>query len=88
MSHGVPVIAAGGGAHVETVGEDGILFHPGDAEAAANALAALGGDRARRLRIGGRLRDRQRRLFALPHHLDRLELLYREVIRESGRRTR
>jgi len=88
MSHGVPVIAAGGGAHVETVGEDGILFDPGDAEAAANALAALAGDRARRLRIGGRLRDRQRRLFALPHHLDRLELLYREVIRESARRTR
>ena len=31
MAHGVPVVAAAGGAHVETMGDAGMLFPPGDA---------------------------------------------------------
>ncbi len=30
MAHGLPVVAAGGGAHLETVGDDGLLFPRGD----------------------------------------------------------
>jgi glycosyltransferase involved in cell wall biosynthesis len=66
MAHGIPVVAAEGGAHVETVGEDGILFAPGDANAAARALVTLSDDLDLRRRVGGRLRDRQQARFSLP----------------------
>ena len=35
MSHGLAVVAADGGAHVETVGDAGLLYPPGDTDAAA-----------------------------------------------------
>ena len=41
MSHGLAVVAADGGAHGETVGEDGLLFPPGDVDGAARALDRL-----------------------------------------------
>jgi glycosyltransferase involved in cell wall biosynthesis len=84
MAHGIPVVAAKGGAHIETVGDDGLLFAPGDADAAAQVLETLGKDIALRRQVGTRLRSRQQQLFALPDHLDRLELLYREVIAKTG----
>ncbi len=80
MAHGVPVVAARGGAHVETVGDDGILFAPGDVSAAARALVELATDRTRRLEVGAALRLRQRHQFSLVGHVDRLERLYRDVI--------
>jgi glycosyltransferase involved in cell wall biosynthesis len=80
MAHGVPVIAARGGAHVETVGEDGDLFAPGDPTEAAAALVRLGRDAALRRRVGARLRQRQEDMFSLPRHVDRLEELYRQVV--------
>lgn len=86
MAHGIPVIAANGGAHVETVADDGMLFPPGDAHAAASALVMLCNDEGLRRRIGARLRDRQQRMFSLPEHLDQLEIIYRQVIDENGRR--
>ena len=46
MSHGLAVVAAAGGAHLETVGDAGVLFAPGDVTAAATALAGLADDRA------------------------------------------
>ncbi len=88
MAHGLPVVAAGGGAHLETVGEDGLLFPPGDAPAAAAALARLGGDPALRRSVGDALRHRQQDRFTLTGHVDRLERLYREVadgVRRPGR---
>jgi glycosyltransferase involved in cell wall biosynthesis len=88
MAHGVPVVAADGGAHVETVGEDGMLFAPGDADAAARALVALSDDLDLRRRVGGRLRDRQQGSFSLPRHVERLEDIYRQVIAEATDRHR
>ncbi len=79
MAHGVPVVAAEGGAHVETVGGAGILFPAGDTVAAARALDELAGDRALRRRVGATLRARQQERFSLTRHLDRLEELYRSV---------
>ena len=52
---------------------------PGDAAAAARALVDLADGRTRRLEVGAALRRRQRRLFSLVDHVDRLEQLYREV---------
>jgi glycosyltransferase involved in cell wall biosynthesis len=80
MAHGIPVIAARGGAHVETVGEDGELFAPGDPTEAAAALVRLGQDAVLRRRVGARLRQRQQDMFSLPRHVDRLEELYRQVV--------
>jgi glycosyltransferase involved in cell wall biosynthesis len=84
MAHGLPVVAAAGGAHLETIGGDGLLFPPGDAAAAAGALAALADDHALRRQVGGRLRERQRRLFSLSRHLDGLEQIYGDVMLRAG----
>jgi glycosyltransferase involved in cell wall biosynthesis len=86
MAHGVPVVAAEGGGHVETMGHDGMLFPPGDARAASGALVQLAADRDLRRRVGERLRERQRRMFSLGQHLEGLERLYGEVIEEHRRR--
>jgi glycosyltransferase involved in cell wall biosynthesis len=82
MAHGIPVVAARGGAHLETVGGDGILFAPGRVEDAAAALVTLSDDHALRARMGADLRRRQQQMFSLPGHVDRLEALYRQVIGE------
>jgi glycosyltransferase involved in cell wall biosynthesis len=79
MAHGVPVVAAAGGAHLETVGPDGILFPSGDPRAAAAALVRLGNDPSLRRAVGEALRRRQQDRFTLTGHVDRLEALYREV---------
>ncbi len=80
MAHGLPVVAADGGAHVETVGDDGVLFPSGDAEAAAAALRRLGGDPTLRRTVGEALRRRQQDRYSLSRHVDNLEQLYREVV--------
>jgi len=80
MAHGVPVVAADGGGHRETVGGDGLLFAPGDVSAAASALRRLADDSTLRRSVGTALRRRQQREFSLPGHVDRLEALYRAVV--------
>jgi glycosyltransferase involved in cell wall biosynthesis len=80
MSRGVPVVAADGGAHRETVGEPRWLFPPGDAEACAVALRSLAGDAELRRRLGSQLQRRQRSLFSLDVHVDRLEQIYRGLL--------
>ena len=76
MAQGIPVVAAWSGAHVETVGEAGFGFAPGDSSAAAEALMTLAADHRLRTDVGARLRRRQRRLFTLEGHLDGLERIY------------
>lgn len=87
MAHGVPVVAASGGANLETVGKDGVLFTPGDGVAAAEALRRLCCDRSLRLRVGVALREKQQRMFSVARHVERLEALYRQVIDDPGRDT-
>jgi glycosyltransferase involved in cell wall biosynthesis len=79
MSHGLAIVAAAGGAHVETVGSAGLLFPPGDAEAAARALIRLADDPGELRSIGAALRYRQQERYSLSLHVDRLEALYRSV---------
>ncbi len=79
MAHGLPVVAAGGGAHLETVGSDGLLFPPGDAAEAGAALRRLAEDPTLRRGVGAQLRVRQQDRFSLSRHVDRLEALYVEV---------
>lgn len=84
MAHGLAVVAADGGAHRETVGEDGLLVPVGDASAAAAGLVTLADDPARRRAMGARLRRRQQERFSLDRHVDQLEALYRRVVAEAG----
>lgn len=80
MAHGVPIVAAASGGHLETVGEDGALVAPGDPAALATALRTLADDDAERHAMGARLRQRQQTRFSLPVHLDGLEAVYRSVV--------
>ena len=79
MSHGLAVVAAAGGAHLETVGEAGLLFPPGNVGAAGRALQSLADDPGLLHSVGHALRYRQQEQFSLALHLDRLETLYRSV---------
>lgn len=76
MAHGLPVVAADGGAHRETVAGEGLLFPPGDAARCAALLDRLGEDDALRWRVGTALRRRQQELFGLDGHVDALAKLY------------
>jgi glycosyltransferase involved in cell wall biosynthesis len=83
MAHGIPVIAADGGAHRETLGAEGFFFTPGDVDAASEQLVALAADPVVRLAEGRRLRIRQRELFSLERHVDALEELYASILRRQ-----
>jgi glycosyltransferase involved in cell wall biosynthesis len=85
MAHGLPVVAAAGGGHLETVADAGVLFPPGDVGAAATALLDLAASQERRLAMGRVLRRRQQQLYSLDRHVDRLVEVYREVVAESPR---
>ena len=76
MATGLPVVASRGGAHVETVAADGLLFPPYDVEACAAALRRLAGDLPGRVRAGAGLRLRQQGLFSLSYHVAVLVVEY------------
>lgn len=76
MARGLPVVAAGGGAHLETVAAAGSLFLPGDVAACAAALDAVVADAGIRRCMGSAAQDRQRTEFSLVKHVDRIEALY------------
>jgi glycosyltransferase involved in cell wall biosynthesis len=82
MSLGLPVVAADGGAHRETVGTatHELLFPPGDAAAAARLLTELAADATKRAAIGHRNIAAYRSSFTIEAHVDRLEALYRRVL--------
>jgi glycosyltransferase involved in cell wall biosynthesis len=88
MAHGIPVVAAKGGAHLETVGDEGVLFAAGDPAAAAAALVTLSRDRSLRMQMGADLRRRQQERYSLSTHADRLEELYQQVVDEVGLKPR
>lgn len=80
MAAGIPVVAARGGAHTETVGKasNRWLFSAGDAGEAASMLDSLGRDLEARERYGNRLRAAQRQHLSLAVHVDQLEVIYRD----------
>jgi glycosyltransferase involved in cell wall biosynthesis len=79
MAHGLPVVAANGGAHRETVGGDGLVFAPGDVQMATRHLVELAGNLELRRLQGAALQDRQRERFSIDMHVDRLEALYSSI---------
>lgn len=76
MAEATPVVAAAGGAHPETLGEAGVYFPPGEADACAECLTRMATSAQERQAIGAALRDRQRQEFTVTAHADRLEAVY------------
>jgi glycosyltransferase involved in cell wall biosynthesis len=80
MAAGVPVVAAAGGGHLETVGRasGGRLFPPGNAEAAAEALRSLSDDDDRRAASAGVLSAAAP--FTVARHVDDLLQSYDRLL--------
>lgn len=78
MASGLPVIAADGGAHRETVGSatPDSLFPPGDTGAAADLLARVAAEPSTRADLAVRGRRRYEETFTIDAHVDALETLY------------
>ncbi|WP_265447926.1 glycosyltransferase family 4 protein [Flexivirga meconopsidis] len=82
MAAGLPVVAAAGGGHLETVGAvtPDLLFPPGDHVRAGNLLSALATDAERRARCGAALRDVQRTRFSTAQMVRRIDEIYARVV--------
>lgn len=81
MATATPVVAAGGGGHLETVGAvaPDLLFVPGDAGQAALIIDGLISDATRRGVLGERLRELQLRTFTLESQVEHTVALYERV---------
>ncbi len=82
MAAGLPVVAARGGGHLETVGrvEGAALYEPGDVEAGAAALARLAADEQRRSSVAANQQRLQRTMFTIPEQERATEAVYRSVL--------
>ena len=82
MAVGLPVVAAGGGGHLETVGTvpRAALFPPGDVHAAGALLAELADDDTARASYGEDLRDVQRTRFTLEAQERATDAVYRSLL--------
>lgn len=82
MASGLPVVAAGAGGHLETVGRvpKAALFPPGDVDEAARLLRELAGDAALRDSYGRALQEEQRRSLTPAAQAEATELVYRRVL--------
>ncbi len=81
MAAGLPVIAAAGGGHLETVGTcpEAAMFAPGDVDAAALLLRTLGADQQRRQGYGRELEALQRKSFDARNHSEAVLATYNAV---------
>jgi glycosyltransferase involved in cell wall biosynthesis len=81
MAHGLPVVAAAGGGHVETLGAaDGALYSPVDPADAGRLLARLAADPAARDAYGRVLQAVQRERYTLEAQADATEAVYRSIL--------
>lgn len=83
MAAGLPVVAADGGAHRETIGAvtSETMFPVGDADRAAEIIRNLADDPVKRGELSARVRRGYLESFTVVAHVDRLEALYRRIAR-------
>jgi glycosyltransferase involved in cell wall biosynthesis len=86
MAARVAVVASdvGGNSEIIEAGRSGLLFAPGDAVAAAQAIRQLAGDAQLRERLAGAGAQRAMTTFSLPTMLSAYEDLYRSVRRTTS----
>ena len=82
MAGGLPVVAAAGGGHLETVGRipNAAMFTPGSTDEAAAHLRNLAADPDRRRAYGNELQDIQRTSFTLEAQTEATAVVYRSVL--------
>jgi glycosyltransferase involved in cell wall biosynthesis len=82
MAAGLPVVAAGSGGHLETVGicPDAALFAPGDVDEASLLLRSLGADEGRRRLYGQELQALQRQKFDLFSQAKQVATVYQTLV--------
>lgn len=82
MSHELPVVAAHGGGHLETIGTVApeLCYPVGDLSTAAEILRMLAADEAQRGELGARLREVQQGQFSLEAQACATEAVYRSVL--------
>ena len=82
MSHELPVVAANGGGHLETIGAIApeLCYPVGDLSAGAEILRMLAANEAQRGQLGARLRAAQRAQFSLEAQACATEAVYRSVL--------
>lgn len=82
MARGLPVVAAGSGAHLETVGAapGAALFAPGDPADAARLLRELAASEPARDEYGARLQAVQREHFTVEQQARRTDVAYRALL--------
>jgi glycosyltransferase involved in cell wall biosynthesis len=81
MASGLPVVAAGAGGHLETVGaaRPDLLYPPGDTTACASLLRRLAGSVSFRREVGTQLRSFQQKQMRLDRHVEGLVAIYRRA---------
>ncbi len=82
MSHGLPVIAAAGGGHLETIcaAAPSLCYPVNDVGAGAAILSSLATDEGRRAEVGRHLRSVQQRDFSVAAQAIATEAVYRSVL--------
>jgi glycosyltransferase involved in cell wall biosynthesis len=82
MARGLPVVAAGSGAHLETVGStsEAALFRPDDAAHAGGLLRDLAEAQDHRDAYGAHLQEMQRERFTVDEQARRTHALYQELL--------
>ena len=82
MAAGLPVVAAAGGGHLETVGraEGAALYQPADTAEAGRLLAALAGDAVRRAAYGATLQGLHARCFTIGGQVAATLEIYRGLL--------
>lgn len=82
MSHGLPVLAAAGGGHLETIGWicPELTYPVQHLDHASATLAQLADDPAERTRVGSALQEAQRQHFTIERQARETECVYRSVL--------
>ncbi len=82
MARGLPVVASGSGAHLETVGsvEGAALFDPGSSREAGDVLARLAVDAERREVYGALLQAAQRERFTVALQACHTDTVYQALL--------
>jgi len=86
MSHGIPVLAAKGGAVQELVehGVDGLHFEVGDAASLAAGMLQLWNDPALRRRLGAAARSKAEARWNADRHFEQVRDIYERALRTAG----
>ena len=83
------MVAAGGGSHLETIGQvtPEALFRVGDADGAAETLRGVALDEQRRRATGAALQAFQREALSITNHVEGLRRVYDAALLGERRRS-